>query len=131
MSTVICARCHTTREVKPERRRRRPKGWVYALHPIDFKRCVICEGCAKVLVVIWSNPSAFSVQPAQGELALNPQKHRQTEAFQEQFCECHYCGRKPIIVIQGEPRCSWHATGSLGGDGLRIARAASRSRTRA
>lgn len=33
-------------------------------------------------------------------------------------------------ALMGEPRCSWHITGRLGGDGLRQARGAARARKR-
>lgn len=41
---------------------------------------------------------------------------------------CAYCDRAVYMVVSGEARCSWHVTGRLGGDGLRIAQAARRAR---
>ena len=43
---------------------------------------------------------------------------------------CARCDRAVLMVVNGEPRCSWHVTGKLGGAGLGLARSGEMARKR-
>jgi len=116
-----CARCHSV-----AKKSRRPKGWKRTRHPITEQSCLLCVGCAEVIKEIWQNPAAFCA-PAH-QLELTPREDRQIVAFDEDLSVCVYCDRASMQVVAGEPRCSWHVTGRLGGAGLNMARARARAR---
>lgn len=78
-----------------------------------------------MLTEIWQNPAAFFARQSQMDLTTRADD-RQVEAFPVDTSECAFCGRGAMMVVAGEPRCSWHVTGRLGGVGLNMARARKR-----
>lgn len=60
------------------------------------------------------------------QLAVNP-----LGTLDESKAEtCARCDRAVFMVVAGEPRCSWHVTGKLGGAGLGLARSGERARSK-